>query len=879
MRFLVPATALVLSVAAGSALASPLSPAQLDAQVTQCLAEVNADSLFSYIGALQGFGTRHTVSDTTSTTFGIGAARRWVHDKFLEFQSQGGNLVVSYEDFTLTISGVNRLHRNVVAEIPGTAAGTAEERIYVIGGHLDSRNEDVDDPLGTAFGADDDASGVSCAIELARVMSTKSWPMTLRFVAFVGEEQGLIGSDWHAARAVDRGDPIAAMLNNDTMASIIGAPHPDSTAMTDTTLARVFASPPEEGPHRQFQRHLKSLGDAYVPIQQVVMIPAVDRPTRGGDHESFVSKGFTAIRYMEYLEEVDRQHTTDGDTLGAHLDRNYIRRNAQVDLATLGSLALSPASPTGLAVADIGDSSGFRLTWPSTNTEPDLSGYLVTIRTPGALDYDQVIDVGLVNEYVYASAAAESLYFGLSVRNTGDHRALVAREVLGVLSTLPGAPDGLVAAPDGDSVALTWNPRAEADLAGYRVWRSTTSGGGYAEISGGLVTSTTFDDVTAPAHTRLYYVVTAEDVAANASPFSEEAGARLVTLDSGVLFVDETKPGQSAWFPNDALADSVYAEMLAGIPHDVLDWDADGPFTLSDLGIYSTVIWASDDFNGQFQGYPLVTQYVKDAQDALRAYLDAGGNVLLAAWEGAAGIDYPDDQYPRALGPGDFLYDYFGVETAEQKREAAFEGGHGAGAFADVFLEPTRLRPQWNGTLIRAEYFSALRPEATVPFTFRSSDPDSAYDFAPCASAVIGTPWRSMYLGFPLYHLATADAQALLGTAVTFLENEGTDAPVIGGARGFALGVVRPNPFRGETEIRWSVPTDRARVRLDVYDVAGRRVRALLDDRLAAGPHAMSWDGRNDDGHRVAAGVYFLRMRGEDAGMETRFSRKIVRLQ
>ena len=297
MRFLVPATALVLSVAAGSALASPLSPAQLDAQVTQCLAEVNADSLFSYIGALQGFGTRHTVSDTTSTTFGIGAARRWVHDKFLEFQSQGGNLVVSYEDFTLTISGVNRLHRNVVAEIPGTAAGTAEERIYVIGGHLDSRNEDVDDPLGTAFGADDDASGVSCAIELARVMSTKSWPMTLRFVAFVGEEQGLIGSDWHAARAVDRGDPIAAMLNNDTMASIIGAPHPDSTAMTDTTLARVFASPPEEGPHRQFQRHLKSLGDAtsleggflepveleyYVGPNSVVYATAAGTVTTGG---------------------------------------------------------------------------------------------------------------------------------------------------------------------------------------------------------------------------------------------------------------------------------------------------------------------------------------------------------------------------------------------------------------------------------------------------------------------------------------------------------------------------------------------------------------------------------------------------------------------
>jgi Zn-dependent M28 family amino/carboxypeptidase len=876
----VPALAVAaLLVANPAAFASPFSPASLDAQIQQCLADVDADSLFAYIQALQGFTTRHSASDTTSTTSGIGAARRWVHDKFLEFQGQGGNLVVGYDDFETPLSGVDRLHRNVVAEIPGTAAGTPEERIYVIGGHLDSRNDDVDDPLGSAYGADDDASGVACAIELARVMSTRSWPMSFRFIAFVGEEQGLVGSDWYAGRAADRGDPIAAMLNNDTMASIIGAPHPDSTAMTDTTLARVFASEPAQSPHRQFQRYLKAMADAYVPIQQVVLIPAEDRPGRGGDHESFVAHGFTAIRYMEYLEEVDRQHTTDGDTLGAHLDRNYLRRNAQVDLATLGSLGLAPASPAGLAVADIGDSTGFRLTWPSTNPEPDLAGYLVTIRTPGQLDYEQVVDVGLANEYVHASAAAESLFFGLSVRNTADHRALVRSEILGVLSSLPGAPDGLEAIPDGDSVQLTWNPRAESDLAGYRVYRSGTSGSGYVEITTTPLAAPTFDDTSAPPHVWNYYVVTAVDDDANESAFSTEVAARLVTLDSGVLFVDETKNGGNAWFPSDALADSVYAELLAAYPHDVHDWDEDGPVTLSHLGPYTTVIWASDDFNTQFQGFPAVTQFVKDAVPALEGYLDAGGRLLLGGWEGAKGIIYPGD-YTVVAGPGDFLHDYLGLEQIDRVQPRSFAGAIGEAPFGDLSLEPSRLRPSWDGNLIRTEYFPALAPGATVAYRFSSADPDSAWHLQPCGVTYDGGGFRTAYLGFPLYHLETLDARAMIDQALAFLGGTSTGAPLGPSPPiAFALGPGQPNPFRGETEIRFLVPTDGARVRLDVFDVAGRRVRRLADERFPLGPHTVIWDGLNDADRPVATGVYFTRLIGESGGSERTLTRKIVRLR
>ncbi len=68
-----------------------------------------------------------------------------------------------------------------------------------------------------------------------------------------------------------------------------------------------------------------------------------------------------------------------------------------------------------------------------------------------------------------------------------------------------------------------------------------------------------------------------------------------------------------------------------------------------------------------------------------------------------------------------------------------------------------------------------------------------------------------------------------------------------------------PNPFRQETSLSFELTHD-ASVDLVVYDVAGRAVRELLsDERLAAGPHEVAWDGRDASGRDVASGVYFVR--------------------
>lgn len=68
-----------------------------------------------------------------------------------------------------------------------------------------------------------------------------------------------------------------------------------------------------------------------------------------------------------------------------------------------------------------------------------------------------------------------------------------------------------------------------------------------------------------------------------------------------------------------------------------------------------------------------------------------------------------------------------------------------------------------------------------------------------------------------------------------------------------------PNPFNPSTTIAFSLDVG-SQVRLDIYDVAGRRVRTLLDERRTATRHTVVWDGRNDAGEGMPSGVYFVRL-------------------
>ena len=70
-----------------------------------------------------------------------------------------------------------------------------------------------------------------------------------------------------------------------------------------------------------------------------------------------------------------------------------------------------------------------------------------------------------------------------------------------------------------------------------------------------------------------------------------------------------------------------------------------------------------------------------------------------------------------------------------------------------------------------------------------------------------------------------------------------------------------PDPLNPHTTIEFWLPKT-GRAVLNVFDASGRRVRQLVDEVFEPGAYRATWDGRNDQGHPMASGVYFFRLVG-----------------
>src|SRR5580692_7617100 len=106
-----------------------------DARIQRLISSISEERLQSIVSKLASFGTRETLSDASSTTRGIGAARQWIFD---ELKRSSPKLQVSFDTYQLAPQGrITRSVelRNVIAILPGKSA----RRIYV-SGHYDSLN-------------------------------------------------------------------------------------------------------------------------------------------------------------------------------------------------------------------------------------------------------------------------------------------------------------------------------------------------------------------------------------------------------------------------------------------------------------------------------------------------------------------------------------------------------------------------------------------------------------------------------------------------------------------------------------------------------------------------------------------------------------------
>ncbi|MFN4315606.1 MAG: M20/M25/M40 family metallo-hydrolase [Chitinophagaceae bacterium] len=378
---------------------------QRDPEIEKMVSEVSSDSLESYVRRLVSFGTRNTLSLANNPVRGIGAARNWVLKRFQEFGQQAQGRFTAYIDSTILPADGRRVDKpTVLGNVMGILKGSdpADPRVFLMSAHLDNMRSSVMDRDGDAPGANDDASGVAAVMETARIMCKRNFPATVIFIAFSGEEQGLLGAQYLAGRAQKEKWQIEAMLNND----IMGSNNSNETKVMNNTQVRIFSEAyslsdtgrqfqqiralglENDGKARQLARYIKEIGERYVDHLQIKMIYRNDRFLRGGDHTPFVAQGYAAVRITEMNENYYHQHQDVrmekgiqyGD-LPEFMDFEYLRRNTAMNLSCLANLAKAPAQPDAVTIQTRRLTNYSTLSWKAPQYRAAAGYYLLMRET------------------------------------------------------------------------------------------------------------------------------------------------------------------------------------------------------------------------------------------------------------------------------------------------------------------------------------------------------------------------------------------------------------------------------------------------------------------------------------------------------------------
>jgi len=410
------------------------------------------------VDTLCSFGTRHTLSDTESETRGIGAARRWLKREFESIASEsrrtGDEAMKVWFDTHHVEADGRRIFRdvdvvNVVCEIPGSMP-EARDRLYYVIAHYDSRKLEANDADGEAPGADDDASGVSLCLELARVLSKERLDATIVLMPVAGEEQGLFGSRLHARDLAAAGKNVAACLSSDVVGDPTGPGDREDrervrlfseglpanlfkdadNAMGQLGSIRRYATE-SDSTSRQVARLIDDVARIHdLPVKPMLVFRP-DRFLRGGDHTGFNEAGLPAVRFCEVYETYERQHenvrTENGVRYGDEpefVDEHYLADVTRLNAAALVHMANAPRTPENVRILVASLSNDTTLRW-SAVPETDIAGYEVVWRETSSPVWQHSEDVGNVTEAT-VDLSKDNWAFGLRSYDRDGYRSPVA---------------------------------------------------------------------------------------------------------------------------------------------------------------------------------------------------------------------------------------------------------------------------------------------------------------------------------------------------------------------------------------------------------------------------------------------------------------------
>lgn len=282
---------------------------------TQSILEwVSTEKLKQYLNRLSNFHTRHSKSPL------LNDAGDWIMNELRGF----GYRDTFYHSFKSTIDNEEFELRNIVCKKKGI-----DEKLIMVCAHYDCIMECKEDSVSRAPGANDNGSGVSAIIEMARVLANENLRHSIQFVFFSGEEQGLLGSKSYAKYIKENGMDLYRLVNLDMIGYPLFAPNTviiERDNNTNVKHNQVMENDTESIEFGEMMKDMTSAVGLQFHLDSIY----------DSDYEPFEAKGYVVIgAYDGSADSINNPHYHSSSDIPENIDWDYLTSVTKLVLATV----------------------------------------------------------------------------------------------------------------------------------------------------------------------------------------------------------------------------------------------------------------------------------------------------------------------------------------------------------------------------------------------------------------------------------------------------------------------------------------------------------------------------------------------------------------
>jgi len=265
-------------------------------EVERMMKQINETILRNYVQAIQNFGPHPTGSEACN------ALANYIYNELKRMK-----LSVRYDNWSYK----GRCGKNIEATLTGRSL---PNRTVIVCAHYDS--------VLVSPGADDDGSGVSAVLAMARAMSEHTFNSTIKFVLFSGEEQGRLGSHEYVRKVHEKGENIAGVITLDGIGYAVSS--------EDGSRIKNLVSN-ESSWIYDISMKMNEIYGKYIGLE-IIRLP--NEPI--SDHQSFLDYGYDASYFLEY--RIDPYYHTSEDKI-EYMNMTYLKKVSRLAMATLAFMA------------------------------------------------------------------------------------------------------------------------------------------------------------------------------------------------------------------------------------------------------------------------------------------------------------------------------------------------------------------------------------------------------------------------------------------------------------------------------------------------------------------------------------------------------------